>query len=43
VRGEAVIEVKAGDAVLGATEGWVLENYMISSPKGKKVEGKKKK
>jgi DNA gyrase/topoisomerase IV subunit A len=43
VRGEAVVEVKAGDAVLGVTEGWALERYVISSPKGKKVEEKSKK
>jgi DNA gyrase subunit A len=36
VRGEVVVEVKAGDAVLGVTEGWALERYVISSPKGKK-------
>jgi hypothetical protein len=43
VRGEYVVEVKAGDAVMGMTEGWVLERYVTSSPKGKKVEEKKKK
>jgi hypothetical protein len=43
VRGEAVVEVKAGDAVLGVTESWALERYVISSPKGKKVEEKKSK
>jgi DNA gyrase subunit A len=43
VRGEAVVEVKAGDAVLGVTEGWAVERYVISSPKGKKVEEKKNK
>ena len=36
VRGEVVVEVKAGDAVLGVTEGWALERYVISFPKGKK-------
>jgi DNA gyrase subunit A len=35
VRGEAVVEVKAGDAVLGVTEAWVLEKYVTISPKGK--------
>ena len=37
VRGEAVVEVKPGDAVLGISEGWALERYV------KKVEEKKKK
>jgi DNA gyrase subunit A len=36
VRGESVVEVKAGDAVLGLVEGWVLERYV------QKVEEKKK-
>jgi hypothetical protein len=30
------VEVKAGDAVLGLTEGWAVEKYVV------KVEGKKK-
>jgi DNA gyrase subunit A len=37
VRGEAVVDVKAGDTVLSVTEGWVLERYV------KRVEGKKRK
>lgn len=37
VRGDAVVDVKAGDAVLSVTEGWVLERY------AKRVENKKKK
>jgi hypothetical protein len=37
VRGEAVVEVKAGDAALELVEGWALERYV------KKVEEKKKK
>jgi DNA gyrase subunit A len=37
VRGDAVVEVKPGDEVLGITEGWVLERYV------KKVEEKGKK
>ncbi len=37
VRGEAVMDIKSGDAVLSVTEGWVLERYV------KLVEGKKKK
>jgi DNA gyrase subunit A len=41
VRGETVVEVKPGDAVLGLTEGWALERYVTSSPKGKKVEEKR--
>ncbi|MFH1906050.1 MAG: hypothetical protein ABIL11_01490, partial [Chloroflexota bacterium] len=36
VRGEAVVEVKAGDALVGLTEGWMVERYVTSSPKGKK-------
>ncbi len=28
VRGEAVVEVKAGDAVVGLTEGWVVERFV---------------
>ncbi len=43
VRGEAVVEVKSGDAVLSITEGWAIERYAISSLKGKKVEKKSKK
>jgi len=37
VRGDTVVEVKPGDAVLGLTEGWTLERFV------KKVEMKKKK
>ncbi|MDP3183972.1 MAG: DNA topoisomerase (ATP-hydrolyzing), partial [Anaerolineales bacterium] len=37
VRGEAVVEVKAGDALVGLTEGWMVERYV------KKMEEKKKK
>ncbi len=37
VRGEVVVEVKAGDTVLGLVEGWALERYVI------RVEEKKKK
>jgi DNA gyrase subunit A len=36
VRGEAAVEVRPGDAVLGLTEGWAVERYV------KKVEEKKK-
>jgi DNA gyrase subunit A len=38
VRGDAVVEVKPGDAVLGITEGWVLERYVkkVEEKKGKK-------
>ncbi len=39
VRGEAVVDVKAGDAVLGLTEGWMVERFVVV---GKK-EGKKQK
>jgi DNA gyrase/topoisomerase IV subunit A len=37
VRGESVVEVKVGDAVIGMTEGWAVEQFV------KKVEEKKKK
>jgi DNA gyrase subunit A len=37
VRGETVVEVKPGDAVMGLTEGWAVERYVV------KMEGKKKK
>ncbi|MBI4730965.1 MAG: DNA gyrase subunit A [Chloroflexi bacterium] len=37
VRGEMVVDVKAGDTLLGLVEGWALERYV------QKVEGKKKK
>jgi len=40
VRGEAVVEVKPGDAVIGVTEGWVLERFVVA---GKKEEVKSKK
>jgi len=38
VRGEAVVEVKAGDALLGLTEGWAVERFVVL---GKKEEKKK--
>ncbi len=38
VRGEAVVEVKAGDALLGLTEGWAMERFVVE---GKKEEKKK--
>jgi hypothetical protein len=37
VRGEIVVEIKPGDAILNITEGWVLERYV------KRVEEKRKK
>jgi len=40
VRGEAVVEVKAGDALLGLTEGWTVERFVVV---GKKEEVKRKK
>jgi DNA gyrase subunit A len=39
VRGESVVEVKAGDSVLGLTAGWMLERFVTP---GKKDETKKK-
>jgi len=38
VRGEVVVEVKAGDALLGLTEGWAVERFVVA---GKKEEMKK--
>ncbi len=40
VRGDAVVEVKAGDAVLGITEAWAVERFVVL---GKKEEVRKKK
>jgi hypothetical protein len=40
VRGDMVVEVKPGDAVLGITEEWALERYVVP---GKQEEGSKKK
>ncbi len=40
VRGETVVEVKAGDALLGLTEGWAVERFVMA---GKKAEASKKK
>jgi DNA gyrase subunit A len=42
VRGEAVVEMKAGDAVVGLTEGWAVERF-VAVKEGKKKEGKSKK
>jgi hypothetical protein len=39
VRGETVVEVKAGDSLLGLTEGWAVERFVVV---GKKEEVKKK-
>ena len=39
-RGEVVVDVKVGDAVLGITEAWLLEKYVKSSQQGAKP-GKK--
>jgi DNA gyrase subunit A len=43
VRGDAVVEVKAGDAVLGITEGWLMERFVTAASKpddSKKKNGK---
>jgi DNA gyrase/topoisomerase IV subunit A len=40
LRGEVVVEVKAGDALLGLTESWAVERFIVV---GKKEEKKKKK
>jgi len=46
VRGETVVEVKAGDAVLGITEGWMLDRWVEKKSekeaKSKKAAPKKK-
>jgi DNA gyrase subunit A len=39
LRGETVVEAKAGDALLGLTEGWAVERFVVV---GKKEEKKKK-
>jgi DNA gyrase subunit A len=41
VRGKAVVEMKAGDAVVGLTEGWAAERF-VAVKEGKKKEGKSK-
>ncbi len=41
VRGEAVVEVKAGDAVLGITEGWAVERFVVVG-KNEDASNKKK-
>ncbi len=46
VRGESVVEVKAGDAVVGLTEGWAVERYVVAQKKedaGKQKPGTRKK
>jgi hypothetical protein len=40
VRGDVVVEVKAGDALLGLTEGWLVERFVAV---GKKENGKGRK
>jgi hypothetical protein len=39
VRGDMLVEVKPGDAVLGVTEEWALERYVVV---GKKEDATKK-
>jgi hypothetical protein len=39
MRGEVVVEVKAGDVLLGLTEGWAVDRFVVL---GKKEEKKKK-
>jgi hypothetical protein len=39
VRGETVVEVKAGDTLLGLTENWAVERFVVVA---KKEEKKKK-
>ena len=40
MRGESVVDVKPGDAVVGLTEGWAVDRYVVA---GKKEENVKKK
>ena len=40
LRGETVVEVKAGDTLLGLTEGWSVEKFVSLSPQAKKPEKK---
>jgi hypothetical protein len=42
VRGEAVVDVKAGDDVMGLVEGWVLERFVSLAVKGKNGKSKGK-
>jgi hypothetical protein len=41
LRGDVVVEVKPGDAVLGVTEAWALERYVTAGKKDE-VNNKKK-
>jgi hypothetical protein len=40
VRGEAVVDVKAGDAVMGVVEGWLLERFVQKREEKKTVKKK---
>ena len=44
MRGEFVLEVKPGDALLGVTEGWAVERFveLVKKDEKKKIPGKKK-
>ncbi|MBN2387498.1 MAG: DNA gyrase subunit A [Anaerolineales bacterium] len=42
VRGETVVAVKAGDAVLSLNQGWEVERYVALVVKGKQTPAKKK-
>ena len=42
VRGEAVVDVKAGDGVVGLSEGWLLERFVNLAVKGKNGKAKGK-
>ena len=46
VRGDSVVDVKAGDAVLAVVMGWEVENFVklveVKKPKPKKTPAKKK-
>jgi DNA gyrase subunit A len=42
MRGETVVEVKAGDALLGLTEGWAVERFVVTVKKEEKRAAQKK-
>ena len=35
-RGQAVVDVKPGDALVGVTQGWAVERFVIVEKKSKK-------
>jgi DNA gyrase subunit A len=43
VRGETVVDIRPGDALLGITEPWMVERFVIMYKEEKKVNNKKRK